>query len=100
MIYESKLLKFSGKLKNTGNNSNFLHFLTSDSSWLPESGKHMEYGITQLFEELQGRIWYQIKGQLIYYWNMYGVAYPKMGSKWSFGGFYKKSRYKNGQNDI
>ena len=31
---------------------------------------------------------------------MCGVAYPKMGSKWSFGVFIKKSRFKNGQNDI
>ena len=55
---------------------------------------------TQVFEELQGRIWYQIKGQSIYYWNICEVVYPKMGSKSSFGGFYNKSRSENEQNDI
>ena len=38
-LYVSETFKKSGKLKNTGNNSDFLQFLTGDSSWLPESGK-------------------------------------------------------------
>ena len=36
--YVSVAAKMSGKLKNTGNNSDFLQFLTGDSSWLTEFG--------------------------------------------------------------
>ena len=46
--------------------------------------------VSQVFEELQGQVWYQIKGQSIWYWNMCGVAHPKMGPIRSFGGFDEK----------